>query len=221
MLLDKYLAIIAPHYCLVCEQEGDLLCKTCLPKAVTKKRSSCFLCNKLTANWRTCTTCRRKTKAVGVIVASHYEGPVKELVLKLKYQNTVAAADTIAQLLQNKFDPAKFDLITAIPPSSKRMRQRGYNQAQLIAKAVGKRTQLPYVATMSRLGNTRQVGTSRRQRLAQMHGSMYVTKARLVAGSRVLVVDDVVTTGATISEAARALKSAGAKSVWGLALAKH
>ena len=119
------------------------------------------------------------------------------------------------------FEKDKFDFITAAPPSSQRLRQRGYNQAQLIAKAIGKRSRLMYLPTMSRLGNSRQVGTNRRQRIAQMQGRMYVTKPKLVAGARVLVVDDVVTTGATVSEAARALKAAGAKSVWGLALAKH
>ena len=220
-MLDQLLSLIAPHYCINCNHEGSLLCLDCRAEAISSKRSSCFLCNRLTEGWRTCASCRRKTKIGGVVVASHYDGAAKLLIRRLKYEHAVAAAPILADLLAEKINPKNFDMVTAIPASSRRFRQRGYNQAQLIAKRLGRQLKLPYAELLGRTGQVRQVGTNRRQRLAQMAGQMYSRRNWLAKNNRILVVDDVVTTGATLSEAGRVLKSAGAKTVWGAAAAKH
>ena len=220
-MLDRLIGTIAPHDCLDCGVEGNLLCQSCQITTVSPKRSSCFLCNALTNDWWTCHRCRRQVNVAGVIIASHYEGTVKDLIRQLKYEHTVAAAAILGNLIAARVPIGKFDLITLVPVSSQRFRQRGYNQAQLIAKAVATRLKLPFVELLSRVGQVRQVGTNRRQRLEQMSGKMYTRRQWLINDSRILVVDDVVTTGATLSEAGRVLKTAGAKKVWGAAAAKH
>lgn len=220
-MLDELIGILAPHNCIRCGLEGDLLCEQCLPKATSTKRSSCYLCNALTLNWQTCKRCGAKTKISGVIVASHYEGEIKELVRQLKYQHTVAAAKILGELIATRVTRQQFDVVTAIPASSQRFRQRGYNQALLIGKTVAWLLNVPFAELLGRTGQVRQVGTNRRQRLQQMAGQMYARRSWLVKNYRILVIDDVVTTGATLSEAGRALKLAGSKQIWGAAAAKH
>ena len=190
--------MVAPFDCLACGREGDIICAGCLAKATTAKASACVLCNKATQRFRTCPHCRRISHLSGAIVAA-----------------------TLAHLLVPVTSPAHFDLVTAIPSASLRLRQRGYNPAHLIGLALAKSLQLPYRPMLGKHGQHRQVGTSRQQRLKQLRGTIYLRPRSAVTGRRVLVVDDVVTTGATMVEAARALHQAGAANVWGAAVAKH
>lgn len=220
--MDGLIGIIAPFNCIACGQEGKLVCAKCLKNISVFKRSSCFLCNKLTSGWRACKTCAPGIRLRGVMVASHYEGNIKTLIGLLKYERTVAAAAVLAkQLLPLLEATDKIDAITAVPASARRFRQRGYNQAQLIARQLARQVRLPYVETLGRIGHARQVGTTRRLRLTQAQGTMYARRAYRIRGQRLLVVDDVVTTGATMKEAGRVLKAAGAKYIWGIAAAKH
>jgi ComF family protein len=110
-------------------------------------------------------------------------------------------------------------LVTAVPVSAARYRERGYNQAELVAKVVAGRLGLPYSAVMGRHASVHQLGLDRRTRLEQVKGSFYALKK--LDGRRMLVVDDVVTTGATMSECAAVLCEAGAGEVWGAAVARH
>lgn len=221
MLVDTLVGVFAPYNCLVCGREGALVCKHCLPVLASTKRSSCFLCNKLTKGWQTCPTCRRHTSMRGVYIGSHYESQVKQLLRMLKYERAVASATVLARMLAPTIEAQKFSLVTAIPSTSGRYRQRGYNQAALIAHRLARNCKLPYAECLARLGQSRQVGTDRKTRLTQAEGTMYCKKLSRVYGKQILVVDDVVTTGATMKEAARALKLAGAKACWGAAIAKH
>ena len=221
MLLQKLISFVAPYSCLSCGRESNLICTQCLPALAVTKRSSCFLCNKLTAEFRTCTACRRKTKLAGVIIASHYESHVKNLIRRLKYNQAQTAAPLLVQIVLPHIPMGGFDIVTGVPASTRRFRQRGYNQAALLAKAVACARNLPYIETLGRTGHSRQVGTSRLQRWQQLQGAFYVRSPRLINGTRILIVDDVVTTGATLSECAKILKKAGARSVWSAAIAKH
>lgn len=222
MIIDKVIGIIAPFECLNCGQQGKIVCATCSAKIASSKRSSCFLCNRLTANWRVCASCRHKSKLRGVFVASHYRGQVKTLIGRLKYQRTVGAAGVLAQLLAKEIaKPDQFDLITWVPASSSRYRLRGYNPARLIARSLSKELDIPYAETLYKTGQTSQVGTDRRLRLSQLSGQIYTRRSTLIKHAKILLIDDVVTTGATLNECGRALKTAGAKYIWGAAVAKH
>ena len=119
--------------------------------------------------------------------------------------------------------PVAVDVLVPVPLHSRRLRERGYNQSALLAAEVGKRNGLPVVTdSLVRLRHTKAqvktAGAEERQRnLAEAFGCR---NAKL-AGRRVLVVDDVCTTGATLNSCAIALRAAGAASVWGLALARE
>ncbi len=222
MLVDTIVSIYAPYSCLTCQKQGRVVCEQCLPGLASPKKSSCFLCNKLTPGWRVCKSCQSKTSLRGVYVGSHYEARVKTLVRMLKYERAQGVSPTLAKVIAPVVkDAPEFDFVTAIPATSSRFRQRGYNQAKLIGKALACELKLPFHEVLGRFGNTRQVGTNRQNRIKQAEQTMYCTKTDRVYGKRILVVDDVVTTGATMKEAARVLKLAGVKYAWGGACAKH
>ncbi len=104
-------------------------------------------------------------------------------------------------------------IIVPVPTAASRVRGRGYDQAKLLARELSRQTRLSYVECLVRSGHSRQVGTSRQQRLRQMHGVFRVRdagKSYSLHKRYVLLIDDVMTTGATLEAAAKALKAHGA-----------
>jgi ComF family protein len=156
----------------------------------------------------------------GVSVGAHYGGPVKELILQLKFHRLRAAVVMGADLVEaTRRQWPEITVVTSVPVAAARYRERGYNQSELLARMVAKRCGLPYSPLLGRLTSTHQIGLDRRSRLEQVSGAFYASKR--LQGQHVLVVDDVVTTGATLSECAAVLTAAGAGSVWGAAVARH
>lgn len=154
-------------------------------------------------------------------MASHYEGVVAELIHRLKYDGIREAAPALARMLEPMLRSEEFDVVTAVPAPPSRRRARGFNQAELIARSVSRALDLPFSPLLSRHGRVHQVGATRQQRLANIQGVFYPRGRRSLSGQRVLIIDDVLTTGATLNEAAKVLKNMGAKTVWGGVIAKR
>jgi ComF family protein len=150
---------------------------------------------------------------------------IRRAVHHLKYGHFKALAAPLGQLLAQYVEswPVAADVLVPVPLHSRRLRERGYNQSALLAAEVGKRNGLPLVTdSLVRLRHTKsQVKTAdAEERQRNLAGAFGCRNAKL-AGKRVLVVDDVCTTGATLNSCATALRAAGAASVWGLALARE
>jgi ComF family protein len=218
---ETLVSLVAPHSCILCGQEGQVFCERCAGKTVIVKQPTCYRCNRLSDYGQTCASCRPSTQLSGVVVAAYYGGPVKELIHELKYERARASAAVLARMLASGLQDMRFDLVTAVPTDPARRRVRGYNQAELVAKAISKETGLPYVDVLLRVKPIHQVGAHRSLRLEQIKGAFMSHKELFIKDARVLVVDDVVTTGATLAECAEVLKKAGAKQVWGAAVARH
>lgn len=111
-------------------------------------------------------------------------------------------------------------LIVHLPTATNRIRQRGYDQARLLARALAKRSRLPYSNVLARSGQTHQVGASRSERLWRLDDVFRVSNVWQVRGARILLVDDVLTTGASFEAATKVLKRAGAAQVDAIAFAR-
>jgi ComF family protein len=159
------------------------------------------------------------TPLTGVAVGAYYDGPVQEMILKLKFHRLRAAAEPAAQLILDSLPSWPIDTVTAVPVSPARRRERGYNQAELIARQVAAALELPFAPLLARSGTSHQLGLDRRSRLELVQGAFYAVGT--YPGRRVLIVDDVITTGATLTECAEVLTRVGAAEVWGAAVARH
>jgi len=176
------------------------------------------VCRNINNNGSTCDGCVALTSLSGLVIAADYEGAVREALLALKNKRARSVATQLGDLAVSALGDGGFDLVTWVPISPSRHRERGYNQAELIGRQVARRLGLPAVGTLGRTGSLHQTGAGRAARLAQVSGAFYST--RRLGGQRVLLVDDVVTTGATVDECARVLLAAGASEVWVVAVAR-
>ena len=220
-ILDKILHVIAPHSCVVCGKEGSLLCAWCLPDSMEPLPSRCYRCYSAAADSLVCRACRRQSPLQHVWVRTWYEAHVKRLVYGFKFERQQAAVVPLAQLMAQTVPYLdRATIVTHVPTASSRVRQRGYDHAALLAKAVARHLDLPYAPVLVRHGQTRQVGARRAARLAQLQGAFRVKCPEAIAGARILLVDDILTTGATLETASRCLKKAGAKVVDGLVIAQ-
>jgi len=220
-VLEKVLSIIAPHSCISCGAEGSLLCAWCLPDACLPLPERCYRCHKLSQDSKTCASCRSKSPLKAVWVATEYEGLAKDLIHKLKFERASAAAEPIAKVMAEALPYlSERTIITHVPTASSRYRQRGYDQAELIAKELAKLKQVRYVPLIGRLGQTRQVGAKRATRLVQLEGAFRPRATHGILEAEILLVDDITTTGVTLESAARVLKAAGAKRIYATVFAR-
>ena len=154
-----------------------------------------------------------------------YAEPVAGWIRTLKYGGRLGLAATLVEIMDEALDSwlagHGFDLLVPVPLHRRRLADRGFNQALLLARGAGRRHRLPVRARALRRAHptTPQVGLADRQRLANVRDA-FLARRRQVAGHRVALVDDVMTTGATADAAARALLRAGAESVGVLAVAR-
>ncbi len=172
-----------------------------------------------------CDRCARRLKAApalptpkdvdGCVAALSYTGAGRELVARLKYRNARVSVPGLADAIAALVDPATVDVVTWAPTSAVRRRERGFDQARLLARAVARRLHRPCRALLKRSPGPPQTGRPKRDRV---NGPNFTATRK--APKRVLLIDDVITTGATVSAAARALRSAGASEIRAAAAAR-
>lgn len=219
MILDTLLAQLAPHECLGCSAEGSLLCLEC-QQGLSSLPERCYRCKALSAANRTCSTCRNHSVLYAVHARTVYDGAAKDLVWQLKFQGAQAAARHMAAMLAALAPTGEDIIFVPVPTATSRMRRRGYDQATLLARALARHTKTPYATALRRLGQHHQVGASRQQRITQLQSAYRCVRPSAVEGRHVVLIDDVLTTGATLEAAAKVIKAAGAKRVSGLVFAQ-
>ncbi len=221
-LASAGLDLLFPPRCCGCGQPGGFLCQGCEALAPTLEPPYCGRCAHPGAHRATCGC---GPLAVDGIRAPYLlEGPVRKAVHELKYRNLRAAAPRLGGLLAAWMEksPVPGDLLVPIPLHRRQLRSRGYNQSAMLAREVSRGAGLALAGNaLARVRDSApQVSlSSRLDRARNVEGSFRCVGD--VRGARVVLVDDVVTTGSTMSACAEALKSAGARSVWGIALARQ
>jgi len=207
-IIEDLLALIAPHQCIGCGREGSLLCATCSAD-LRKVPPRCYVCRRWSDDFKTCVPCRRQTPLRNVWAVTTYDGVAKELLHRFKFERARAGAKPIAALLAVKYASVEDVVVVHVPTANTRVRQRGYDQAALIAKEFAARIERPHLPLLIRVGNQRQVGRHRQERKQQMTEAFRLTQGNMVPPKHVLLIDDVLTTGATCEAAARVLRQAG------------
>lgn len=212
-VVERFIDLIAPHDCLQCGADGAVVCEWCLPEVVDVLPSRCYRCRIQTDDSRVCRSCRRDSRLRHVWVSTGYEGTAKQLVHDFKFERKRAAVDQMAVLMTETLPYIRPDtIVTHVPTATGRVRRRGYDHAELLAKALAHKLNLRFNPLLRRMGQTRQVGASRKERLAQLEGAFQNVKVSDIK-KPVLLVDDLVTTGGTLETAARCLKRAGFRQV--------
>jgi len=225
-LTERALDLLFPRRCAGCGSEGRFLCRDCLAALKPLVPPICAHCGKPSRAPGLCSDCRVRPLALaGIRAAFVYEGPLRDAILQFKYRGVSSLADELAPLLCGYLvrRPLACDVIVAVPLSADRLKARGYNQAAMLASRMGALLRLPEAPRALR--RVRSTGVQARlasweQRYANVAGA-FQAEPRWVTGKRVLVVDDVCTTGATLEACGQALKAAGATAAWGLALARE
>jgi ComF family protein len=170
-----------------------------------------------------CTVCRESLVNFDAAYSfGSYEGPLRKLIHLFKYAKVESLALPLSRLLLQALPlDERFDLVIAMPMHWRKRWERGFNQAELLAKPVAKRYALKLSNTLRRKRYTKaQAGLTENQRRENLKDSFCLRRTEEIAGKRVLLIDDVFTTGATLRSAAVALKAAGASHVTALTLAR-
>jgi ComF family protein len=229
-VFEPLLAVVFPSRCLACRHflahpTRGPLCTACwraLPRHVTPLCACGGPCGAA----RVCARCRRGLGPFSRGASlGPFEGTLRTLIHELKYRGRRRVAARLAELLMAR--PEVVQVLSAecvllpVPLHPRRRRERGFNQADLLARELGRRSGLPVASALVRRKDTRsQTGLSAAARRANVAGAFAVRHRPLVAGRRVILVDDVTTTGATVRACAQTLRAAGAAEVRLLTLAR-
>ncbi len=193
----------------------------------------CIFCRKILRSGGVCDKCSREltrndTVRRGIYftrccVPMRYEGQVRDAVIRFKFQDQPGYATEFGRILARCIrDNLEYDLITWIPVSRERRKKRGYDQAMLLAMAAALELGDVAVETLRKTADNPAQSSLKdpSQRRTNVQGAYEVPDPVLVEGKRVLLIDDIITTGATMDEASRTLLEAGAKEVVAAALAQ-
>jgi len=189
---------------------------------------TCHICGrKLAENKGLCDSCLSKIETnLSGTAACRYEGVLKEVLRLFKYKNALSLLNAFSRLLaefiDRNIDMKNIDLIIPVPLHPVKLRERGFNQARLLAQPIAKRYNVPIsVSNLIKVRYTKpQSFLNRTQRLRNLNGAFSVKKRASLKGKRILLIDDVYTTGTTVAKASYALKRAGAEDVKALTLAR-
>lgn len=223
-LLDSVVGWVAPAECLGCGLEDHVLCEACAAAEIIDYGEHCAFCGVLSYGGRTCQKCRPGSPR-HVWVTTNYEGLAQKLIGRYKFDELRAAADDLAELMSQTFHDYQSEaadyLVVSLPTATARRRQRGFDHANLLAKKIAVRLNLQTAPVLGRLGQSRQLGARREIRIKQAEGQYYVRLAELINDRKILLIDDVITTGATLRAATKTLRQAGVKRIDALVFAKR
>ena len=220
-------SLFYPSLCSVCSapvEPSEYLCGPCSCKAPRIKAPFCARCSEpfpgaITDDF-SCANCSHRVLHFDAAVAAfRSRGVVRKIVHEFKYGRHLHLRHPVGDwLLETLDDPRlhgrRFDVVIPVPLHPARKRERGFNQAELLGELLSARAGLPLRNALERIRyTTTQTAFDRTERMENLHDAFRLRKNADVRGLRVLLIDDILTTGSTLSECARVLKAAGAISV--------
>lgn len=212
---------IFPKMCSGCKKEGSYICADCQKKLVVPERI-CPMCCKASIDGWTHPRCRKVNGMDKLIVELPYRGVVQDCLKKVKYKSSWDIVEFLCRLCN--FGNLGDCVVISVPMWREKERERGFNQAELVAQLLARNYKVPSFVMLERARETRPMfGLTKKERKENIEGAFEISKKYLAKcqwQSRVILVDDVWTTGATMRECAKVLKMAGVGEVWGIALAR-
>lgn len=217
------LDLLFPPTCVGCGKAGIRWCAECQKQVKILNGAVCDVCGLPLEKSGVCDSCRSDRPHFHSLRAwAVFDGPVQSALHRLKYRRDISLGDEIAFQMTPFVQELNWniDMIVPIPLGRQRMKQRGYNQVAMIAKPLAMALGARYAPTilMRRKETRSQVGLSKIERRTNVQDAFQAGTG--VAGKTVLVMDDVSTTGSTLSSSANALYAAGAKDVYALTAAR-
>ncbi len=214
ILIDEILNLIFPNVCGFCGKiNKDFLCKDCEEKIdFMINQKARFKLNKNFEKY---------------LCIFPYEGEIREKILDYKFKDKAYIYKTFSKIiLKSKkicFYLGKYDIITDVPIHKKRKAKRGYNQSELIAREIGKRiNNLEYKKTLKKVrNNVRQSSLNHNERKENVKNAYQIINKETIFNKKIVLFDDIYTTGSTVDECSRVLKENGAKEILILTLAKR
>lgn len=211
-LFDSILGIIAPYDCLQCGAQGSAWCKACLLTYPTLP-SICYICARATKDHMPCNEHSTKYTPHNIFIAGDYSDSLQAVIRAYKFDYWRAAAHSLAQYLDTAVPYiAKDTIVTYVPATGNHVRERGFNHVKNISKVFAHMRHLPHHSTLLRVSYATQKGANRETRMQQLQNA-FMPLPGVAHGKNVLLIDDVVTTGATIQECTKQLYKTGANSV--------
>jgi ComF family protein len=226
-LLQSAVSLLYPPGCTICRKSiraGDYLCDQCETKVVRIVAPFCHKCSEpfdgSITNTFACANCAHRTIYFDAAVSAYRgHGIVRQIIHEFKYGRQIHLRHLVARWLNSALNDERlreshFDVIMPVPLHPARQRERGFNQASLLAELLSAQTSIPVKPLLERTRyTTTQTALDRSERMENLHNAFRLRKNADVRGLRVLLVDDVLTTGSTLNECARILKRASAFSV--------
>jgi len=215
---------IYPPLCAGCGKQGFSICQDCLSEIQLVISPYCDVCGRPQKQKGVCEVCRTDPPPFSALRSwGFYQGPLREALLSLKYHNNLGLGQFLASHLQtivlgNQWD---LDIVIPVPLCKTHYKERSYNQSEMIAYPLSLSLSLPLVTdAIYRVKETvTQIDLSREERFINLKDAFLGNSAKL-KGKKVLLVDDIVTTGATIRSCAKALLDSGCKTVFCITVAQ-
>jgi ComF family protein len=216
--MDRLLDLLMPPTCAGCGLEGDLVCGDCLRHLGARLAAD--------PTWPIGLPSDLPAGLSQLEWCAPFTGPTRRALHELKYAGNRRLAGPLGGLLAERWRRAGIggDLLVAVPVHAERLRQRGYDQAVLLAESAAAALGLPFLPALRRLERTAAMhGLGREARRANVGSAFAVDPAAQarVVGRRLVLVDDVTTTGASLAACAAELRAAGASAVSGLTIARE
>lgn len=222
-----------PIQCIVCKKPNHWLCDQCLSEVLIKDKQVCPICEKVTIpDGQTCFQCKEKYSIDGLLVAIDYKEneAIDKAIHYFKYRFVEDLHKPLGKIITKTFLKSSLkipDAIIPIPLHPKRLRWRGFNQSELLCRHISKNISPNLnieISTTALIRNKNTLSQMKiknfKQRKLNLKNAFKVFRKSSIKNKRILIVDDISTTGSTIFECAKVLKKSGAKEVYGIVLAR-
>lgn len=211
--------LLFPRICFGCGDRGGYFCDDCVSK-LERRSPICPMCRRHSIDGWVHARCERARGIDRLVAPYRYSGSLQKAIKKVKFASSWDVLGELVDLLSGEIPNIEDEwVVVSVPMYRKKIRLRGFDQAGVIAGLLARKLQIPYVQLLKRIRSTKaQYGLDKKERAENVRGVFSLNK--VVDVKKVLLVDDVWTSGSTMRECCKVLKRGGVEQVWGVVLAR-